>query len=186
MIRQLSCNSQYCFYGLLDNDQIESWRAFVLACRRLYKRSITEEDIKVADLLLIQFCKRVRKFFGSKFVTPNMHMHLHLPDCLQDFGPLHHAFWLYSFERYNGLLSKQPTNNRSIEVQLIKCFLRDNAHLELLNAAESVPLATQFRDIVGMQRNLTQLMFLELMAVNSLSNFRLSTYLMYLIVMKFN
>ena len=92
----------------------------------------------------------------------------------------------FSFERYNGLLSKQPTNNRSIEVQLIKRFLRDNAHLELLNAAESVPLATQFRDIVGMQRNLTQLVFLELTAVNSLSNFRLSTYLMYLIVMKFN
>ena len=168
-----------------QNLQIESWQAFVLACRRLCKRSITEEDIKVADLLLIQFCKRVKKVFGSKFVTPNMHMHLHLADCLQDFGPLH-SFWLYSFERYNGLLGKQPTNNRSIEVQLIKRFLRDNAHLDLLNAAESVPLATQFRDIVGMQRNLTQLVFLELTAVNSLSNFRLSTYLMYLIVMKFN
>ena len=177
--------SIYCLYGLLDNDQIESWRAFVLACRRLCKRSITEEDIKVADLLLIQFCKRVKKVFGSKFVTPNMHMHLHLADYLQDFGPLH-SFWLYSFERYNGLLSKQPTNNRSIEVQLIKRFLRDNAHLDLLNAAESVPLATQFRDIVGMQCNLTQLVFLELTEVNSLSNFRLSTHLMYLIVMKFN
>ena len=49
--------SIYCLYGLLDNDQIESWRTFVLACRRLCKKSITEEDIKVADLLLIQFCK---------------------------------------------------------------------------------------------------------------------------------
>ena len=68
-----------------------------------------------------------------------MHMHLHLADSLQDFGPLH-AFWLYSFERYNGLLGKQPTNNRSIELQPIKRFLRDNAYLDLLNAAESVPL----------------------------------------------
>ena len=83
-----------------------------------------------------------------------MHMHLHLADSLQDFGPLH-AFWLYSFERYNGLLGKQPTNNRSIELQPIKRFLRDNAYLDLLNAAESVPLATQFRDIVGMQCNST-------------------------------
>lgn len=46
-----------CLYGLLDTDQIECWRAFVLACRRLCKRSVTEEDIKVADLLLTQFCK---------------------------------------------------------------------------------------------------------------------------------
>ena len=93
-----------------------------------------------------------------------MHMYLHLAGCLQDFGPLHHAFWLYSFERYNGLLSKQPTNNHSIEVQLIKRFLRDNAHLDLLNAAESVPLATQFRDIVcghAMQFNSTSVSGIE-------------------------
>ena len=42
--------SIYCLYGLLDNDQIESWQAFVLACRRLCKRSITEEDIKYSVL----------------------------------------------------------------------------------------------------------------------------------------
>ena len=98
-----------------------------------------------------------------------MHMHLHLADCLQDFGPLH-AFWLFSFERYNGLLGKQPTNNRSIELQLIKSFLRDNAHLNL-HAAESVPLATHFRDIVcghAMQFNST-IVKLELTVVNSLS-----------------
>ena len=61
-----------------------------------------------------------------------MHMHLRLADRLQDFGPLH-AFLLFSFEKYNGLPGKQPTNNCSIELQLIKCFLRDN------DAAESVP-----------------------------------------------
>lgn len=81
--------------------------------------SISDEDIKVADLLLIQFCKRVKRVFGSNVVTPNMHMHFHLTQCLQDYGPLH-SFWLYSFERYNGLLGNQPTNNRSIELQFPK------------------------------------------------------------------
>ena len=76
-----------------------------------------------------------------------MHMQLHLADCLQDFGPFH-AFWLFSFERCNGLLGKQPTNDRSIHLQLIKHFLRDNTHLDLLNAAETVPLVTHFRDVV--------------------------------------
>ena len=139
--------SVYCLYDLLNTEQIECWRAFVLACRRLCKLCISEEDIKVSDLLLNQFCKRIKRVFGSKFVTPNMHMHLHLADCLRDYGPLH-AFWLYSFERYNGLLGNQPTNNRAIELQLIHRFERDNLHIDLLSVAESMPLAKDFRDIV--------------------------------------
>ena len=139
--------SIYCLHGLLNPEQIECWRAFVLACRRLCKKCISEEDIKVADLLLIQFCKRVKRVFGAEFVTPNMHMHLHLADCVRDFGPLH-SFWLYSFERCNGLLGKQPTNNRAIELQLIKRFLRDNTHLDLLNISESTPLTEHFSDII--------------------------------------
>ena len=74
-------------------------------------------------------------------------MHLHLADCVRDFGPLH-SFWLYSFERCNGLLGKQPTNNRAIELQLIKRFLRDNTHLDLLNISESTPLTEHFSDII--------------------------------------
>ena len=75
-------------------------------------------------------------------------MHLHLAECLYDFGPLH-GFWLYSFERYNGLLGKQPTNNRSIELQLIKRFLKDNAHLDLIDLAnKNILLSTHFRDTI--------------------------------------
>ena len=135
--------SIYCLHGLLTVQQLECWRAFVLACRRLCKHTISNDDITVADLLLLQFVKRVKNLFGSQFITPNMHMHLHLCDCLKDYGPLH-AFWLYSFERYNGLLGKQPTNNRSIDIQLIKCFLRDNIHLEMLATADRMPLADCF------------------------------------------
>ena len=105
--------SIYCLYGLLATDQIECWQACVLACRRLCKRSIA---------ILTQFCKRVGKVFGSKVVTPNMHNYAFTFNCLQDLGPLH-GFWLFSFERYNSLLGQQPTNNCSIELQLIKGFL---------------------------------------------------------------
>lgn len=140
--------SVYCLHGLLSNDQIECWRHFVLACRRLCKHSVTELDIKTADLLLVRFCKRTKHIYGSSWITPNMHMHCHISDCIHDFEPLH-AFWLYSFERYNGLLGKQPTNNRSIEMQLIKRFLRDNFHLDLVSAAETMPLAADFSETVS-------------------------------------
>ena len=102
--------SVYCLHGLLTTRQLECWCAFVLACRR---HTISNDDIKVAELLLLQFCKCVKNVFGSKYVTPNMHMHLHLCDCLKDNGPLH-AFWFYSFERYNGspreATNQQPLN----------------------------------------------------------------------------
>ena len=44
---------------------------------------------------------------------------------LEDFGPVY-AFWLFAFERYNGILGNQPNNNRSLEPQLMNRFLRDN------------------------------------------------------------
>ena len=54
---------------------------------------------------------------------------------IKDYGPIH-AFWLFSFECYNGLLGKQPNNNKAIEIQLMRRFLRDNVHLNLLHEFE--------------------------------------------------
>ena len=76
-----------------------------------------------------------------------MHMHCHLGDCLKDYGPLH-AFWLFAFERYNGLLGNQPTNNRAIEPQLMKRFLKDRVHLELIHKSNCQPLLDLFGDAV--------------------------------------
>ena len=51
-------------------------------------------------------------------------MHSHLADCILDYGPVY-SFWLFSFERYNGILGGYSTNNKSVELQLIRKFLRD-------------------------------------------------------------
>ena len=116
-----------CLYSIIDNDKLECWRHFVLACRLLCKRSLTQSDITLADALLLQFCRRVQQpdMFGKKAITPNMHMHCHLKSVILDFGPLY-AFWLFSYERYNGILGNQPSSNRSIEIQLMRRFNRDS------------------------------------------------------------
>ena len=51
------------------------------------------------------------------------------------------------FARYNGHLGKQATTI-ALSCNVLNVFLSDNAHLDLLNAAKSVPLATHFRDIL--------------------------------------
>ena len=70
----------------------------------------------------MQFCRRSERLYGPNIVTPNMHMHAHLASCILDYGPIH-GFWLFAFERYNGVLGSFPNNNRSIEVQLIERYI---------------------------------------------------------------
>ena len=53
-----------------------------------------------------------------------MHLHQHIKNCILDYGPIA-SFWVFSFERYNGFLGKYPTNNRSVEVQIMRWFQKD-------------------------------------------------------------
>lgn len=68
--------------------------------------------------LLLAFCSQFEDLYGSGRVTPNMHLHTHVVDCIKDYGPVY-SFWLFSFERCNGLLGNFRTNQRSVELQLI-------------------------------------------------------------------
>ena len=76
-----------------------------------------------------------------------MHLHCHLAECILDFGPSH-SFWLFAFERCNGILGKEPNNNPSIELQLTTRFLKDNLSLQFLSASEDSPHTEYFKDIV--------------------------------------
>lgn len=64
--------------------------------------------------------------YGKTVITPNMHLHLHIRECVENYGSVY-GFWLFSFERYNGLLGSFHTNNREVEVQLMRRFLTMSA-----------------------------------------------------------
>ena len=112
-------------FDVLPPEHLECWRHFVLACRILCQHSLSYLELNLADALLMQFCKHVERMYGEDIVTPNMHMHGHLKEVLLDYGPME-EFWLFSFERYNGVLGRQPTNCRAVETQLMNRFLKDN------------------------------------------------------------
>ena len=69
--------------------------------------------------------------------TPNLHLHLHVKQCLMDYGPPH-AFLCFSFERYNGILGSYHTNKKSIECQFMRKFLMDQA-VQSLNVSPQDP-----------------------------------------------
>lgn len=114
-----------CLFEVIDSNHLECWRHFVLACRLLCRKIITITDVNMADALLLQFCRRVEQTYGKSAITPNMHLHCHLRDVILDFGPIY-SFWLFSYERFNGILQHQPTNNHCIEIQVMRRFIEDN------------------------------------------------------------
>ena len=65
-------------------------------------------------------------------------MSCHLKECVLDYGPLNH-FWLFSFERFNGVLGQIPNNNRSIETQMMQRFLCDTQIMR-------IPMPNEYQD----------------------------------------
>lgn len=112
--------------GILPDQDLACWLLFVRACSLLCSRIISKSNIETADQYLLLFCKKYQNLYGNEACTPNMHLHTHLAKCLQDYGPVH-SFWCFPFERFNGLLGAYNTNKKSIEKQIMKKFLREQA-----------------------------------------------------------
>ena len=114
--------SLYCLKDLISLNHFNMWQIFVRSCHKLLKPTISIQEIDDAHNFLVLFVEKFAELFGKEHVTPNMHMYLHLKNCLKKFGPVY-GFWCFSFERYNGILESFCTNNHSISVQLMKKFI---------------------------------------------------------------
>jgi Transposase family tnp2 len=79
---------------------------FVRACFLLTSRIIGNNALNEAHSRLLRIALLIEEKYGPEFITPNIHLSLHITDCCRDYGPLH-SFWCYSFERMNGILGKQ-------------------------------------------------------------------------------
>ena len=129
--------------GLLPDSHLRCWLLFVGACWMLRKICIKSSEISSADLFLLQFCRLFEEIYGPKYCTPNMHLHVHLKECLLDYGPLH-AFWCYAFERFNGILGSIHTNRKAIECQLMRKFCQEQ-ELSMVKLFEDA----EFRDLMS-------------------------------------
>jgi len=116
----------YCIpalFHILSPEHLECWRHYVLACRILCNQCLSKSDIELAHHLLLHFRTKVECFYDKEVISPNMHGSAHLQEI---YGPSQ-EFWLFSYKRYNGILGKQPTNNKAIKPQLMQRFLRTSS-----------------------------------------------------------
>ena len=121
--------------GIIPDSDLHVWEKFVLACQKLSKSCLTPTDVSLAHGLIMNFLNAFENKYGSEKVTPNMHLHAHLQNCILEYGSVY-GFWLFSFERFNGILGSVPTNNKNIEIQLMQHFLQNEA---LCNLDHQIP-----------------------------------------------
>lgn len=154
--------------GLLPEEHMRCWQAFVLACKFLTRPVITALELQKADLMLLQFCRKFEELYGKSKVKPNMHLHGHLKECVLDYGPIYN-FWCFSFERYNGILSSFKTNNRCIEIQLMRKLLSDHfiSSAALPNEFEEYFLPIFSRHLMNSAENIADIVKLGPKLVNA-------------------
>ena len=110
---------------------------------------LTLRDIDAADELMKSFFIAAESLYGSSFITINCHLHLHLQNVFKDYGPCY-GFWLFSFERYNGMLGKYHTNQLSIEIQLMRRFIETMHIRSIVNSGTVAPEHLfAFKDLLG-------------------------------------
>jgi len=116
--------AKLCLWDLLPPDSYESICMLCEIVQIIVQPSLTDADIFWLDDLLKSHHKYFQNIYGRFQITVNYHMALHIVDMIKDFGPPH-AFWCFSFERMNGVLSGLPTSNRYVEFELFTKFLQD-------------------------------------------------------------
>lgn len=113
--------SLVCMKNYLGDAEYDCWQKFVAAVSIFCHRIISMNDIVIADKLMLEFCQKFEELYGEEECTPNLHLHCHLSTCVINYGPTP-TFWLFGFERINGILGKFQTNHHLIEPQLMRKF----------------------------------------------------------------
>ncbi|OAD66367.1 hypothetical protein PHYBLDRAFT_152439 [Phycomyces blakesleeanus NRRL 1555(-)] len=115
----------------LLSEDLSDWMEFVHTCKYLARPNITVKDLSHVHDFLESFGQKCQVRFGKDFISPNMYLHLHLKETVLNFDPVY-GYWLFSFERYNGVLKNYATNNKDgFEGTFMRRYLEDMHKINL-------------------------------------------------------
>ncbi len=100
------------------------WLLLVRAMSILTSEFINDNDIKEAENLLIDFSEQVHTLYDVSQCTYNVHLLLHLPYFVNQYGPLQYVS-MFSFENYNQTFLKYITGTQYVSHQIAKRYLQD-------------------------------------------------------------
>lgn len=102
---------------LMEAEYFNNFQLLVGAVNLLCQQSISTQMIQEAKRMLQEFVSTFQALYGLRHMTCNLHSLLHLPDVVEQLGPL----WQYScftFESINGELKKLVHGSKSAELQI--------------------------------------------------------------------
>ena len=108
------------------------WDQFVRACTVFCSKVITGRLCDYGRECMVSFCTMFQDLYGKAACVPNMHFSCHLDEYLRDHGPAY-GFWLFPFERMNGLLGDTYTNKHDIAPQFMRHFMNKCTTLDLVH-----------------------------------------------------
>lgn len=91
--------------------------------RLLLSYSLTLHNLYIAHNRFRDYCIGVEEIWGGEFMKPNHHHLMHMKQCVLDYGPPH-VFWVFAFERSNGLLANYNSSLRTVELEMMKRFVQ--------------------------------------------------------------
>ncbi|CAB3993477.1 Hypothetical predicted protein [Paramuricea clavata] len=65
--------SLHALKGVLNDQQLQCWQTFVLACKYLCKPVLSKTDILKADNCLLKFCTRFQELYGNEAVFQELY-----------------------------------------------------------------------------------------------------------------
>lgn len=107
--------------GVLPEPLLNHWSKLVKGVSLLLGENITREQITESEALLTDFVKDMEVFYGEANLSYNVHLCLHLPRSVVNWGPL----WAHSafvFESYNAKLLDMIKSTQGVALQIVKMF----------------------------------------------------------------
>lgn len=92
-------------------NMLKNYMLLVTAVLAATSKTMSKDRARFYDSNMHEYLSTLRELYDHDLV-PNHHMALHLGECLERFGPVQ-SWWAFPFERYNGIIAKINTNNKS-------------------------------------------------------------------------
>ncbi|KAF8215094.1 hypothetical protein K438DRAFT_1562345 [Mycena galopus ATCC 62051] len=106
----------------------ENFLRFATALKIMVGSAIRTEAISKAKKLLRQYLLTYLELYGAESMKPNQHWAVHIPEEIEDFGPVY-SFWAFLSERLNKILKNLKSNNWTgghVEVSMMRQFHRSS------------------------------------------------------------
>lgn len=115
--------SLICFKPFMTKEHYQHWFLFVYSMQIFLKEKITDAEHTSAAKALRLFVLGVETSYGKEFMKFNVHILLHIPQSVRNFG----ALWAWStfpFENYNGVLKLLFKGSQYLPEQIAKFYSR--------------------------------------------------------------